>query len=94
MELGMAAGSTGFTSTATGMLCRGVRGKISKDGSRPDMPSGWPVAGLEKGAGEDPCFWDQLWPLLLGANNELDSKQPAWIFYLPSFCAEERNQKD
>lgn len=24
---------------ATGMLCRGVRGRISKDGSRPDIPS-------------------------------------------------------
>lgn len=70
---------------------RGAREACTQgQGHRP----GWPVAGLEKGAGEDPCFWDQLWPLLLGANNELDSKQPAWIFYLPPFCAEERNQKD
>lgn len=42
---------------------------------------------------EDPCIWGQLWPLL-GANNGLDTKQPAWIFSLPPFCAERGQESE
>lgn len=70
---------------------RGAREACTQgQGHRP----GWPVAGLEKGAGRGPMLLGSALATAAGASNELDNKQPAWIFYLPPFCAEERNQKD